>query len=576
MREHNEENPCYISDLLACLHHGFLLPFDSLPAQSSFDNYESLNMAPATGATEWGKMADNHVVVPEEEALAELAAESPGGAAPSRCCSSPLLAVVKEADTEEALADLASRGHAEDLCEDAAGFVDRVNAALEAEGSGRRVKARLCTDFSRTFNPSLRPLPMVFPQTDELLADLPKDAWLCKVDYRRCFHNIPLHPHMFPYMGMQYGGRRWIAVRVLFGISSGPYIASILTAETACAARAQAVPVHVYIDDNAVTGRSEAECYANRDIFLRAAQVAGWPISEDKLEEDKPAQRLAFRGVVFDTKLGTLSIHVTRCQSTLRKVAALVDSQLESTFQVRRVRSVLGSLEWICCVVPLGRLHTKRVYEDLPKGCRNNWLVRLSATSRADLGWWSSFLREAVAQRGVERWAGFDAPLPECPSVRIFSDSSGDIGFGGYCQGEIYAGLWASSAFLASQSSSWKEWIPDFLILQRVAPTLSAGTIVVVTTDNQGSAFALNNGAAGPGSFDVLASILSLAAQYRLRIVGDWINRERIPLIDLTSRLSPMPGSLSFFHRLGVTISSSNDTSAIASYSLICQASSRR
>ena len=203
----------------------------------------------------------------------------------------------------------------------------------------------------------------------------------------------------------------------------------------------------------------------------------------------------------------------------------------------------MGRLEWISTCVPLGRLHTKRVYADFPIGCRNNWKMTLSATSRRDLGWWQSFLADGVQEQQVHRWASFDHPLAEAASVRMYSDASGEIGFGGYCQGEIVAGLWADHPDLKNRSSSWKEWVPVWLLLSRVAPKLAPGTIVVVTTDNQANAFALNHGTAGEESFELVAAILLLAESHHLRVVGDWINRERIPFIDLLSRLDPMPGS---------------------------------
>eukprot|EP00952_Eustigmatos_sp_NYUAD-ZCMA_P002396 10622-Eustigmatos_ZCMA.PRE.1 len=65
-------------------------------------------------------------------------------------------------------------------------------------------------------------------------------------------------------------------------------------------------------------------------------------------------------------------------------------------------------------------------------------------------------------------------------------------------------------------------------MLKLVASELQPGTIVVVTTDNQGNAFAMNNGVAGVGSYERLASVLSIAAQFKLRVVGDWVSRDRI------------------------------------------------
>lgn len=543
--EHNQHNACYMADILACLHHGFLLPFATEPAPRVLGNYDSLDLAPEASANEWSKMVANGVVKPAAEAGAWLSARGFGDSRVEfPVCGAPLLSVVKEADTEAALADLERLGHRVDLQEETPGFVDRLNGALKDCGLVRQVKARLCTDFGRTINDCLVQLPMAFHPVDELLEDLKPQFWFCKVDFRRCFHNIPLHPLMYKYMGMSWEDAIWVAVRVLFGISLGPLIACILTGETAAAVRARARAVKVYLDDMAVSARSEQLCYAGRAEALAIARRAGWPIADDKLEEDKPAQRLAYRGVVFDTVQCTLSVHVTRLRSTREKVGQLLDTEVTHYFQVRKVRSVLGSLEWISTCVPLGRLRTKRVYRDLPFGARNNWQMQLSSLGRSDLAWWRDLLTKAISGNGLERWAGFGHPLPQCPVVRILSDASGDIGFGALCMGEVVAGLWKDPESMRSgHSSAWKEWVPIRLMLERIIPKLEPGTIIVFTTDNEANAFAVNSGVAGEGSFEILESILLRVADARMRAVGDWVDRELITLIDLLSRLRPMPGS---------------------------------
>jgi hypothetical protein len=504
-----------------------------------------LDLAPEASVREWEKMVANGVVVPASAAEAALEARGfwrPPSQFPA--CSAPLLSVVKDADTEAALADLEQRGHNLDLNEEEPGFVDRLNAALRESGVERQVKARLCTDFGRTINDCLAKLKMAFHPVDELLEDLKPQYWFCKVDYRRCFHNIPLHPLMYKYMGMQWEDSVWLAVRILFGISLGPFIACILTGETAAAIRARGAAVKVYLDDMAVAARTEQQCYGARAEALVIARRAGWPVAEDKLEEDKPSQRLAYRGVVFDTVNCTLSVHVTRLRSTRDKVGQLLDTDNEHFFQVRKVRSVLGSLEWVSTCVPLGRLRTKRVYSDFPFGARNNWKMKLGPSGRRDLAWWRDLLNEAVLGNGIERWAGFGCPLQQCPVVRILSDASGEIGFGALCMGEVVAGLWAHPERMKDErSSAWKEWVPIRLMLERIIPKLSPGTIIVFTTDNEANAFAVNSGVAGDGSFEILESILLRVADAKMQGAGDWVDREKITLIDLFSRLRPMPGS---------------------------------
>jgi hypothetical protein len=526
----NEDNPCYIADLLAILHHGYIIPFKKLPPPVQHANRDSLRASPATIQAEWQKMVDNDVF---REASPE---------APPRCIA-PLQAVVKESDTDDALAELTRLGSVAVFDPESEGYVDQLNEALRAAGSSKVVKARLCVDLSVTINKFIAELPFQYPPVDELLEHLEPDGWLCKVDYRRCFFNIPLHPDMYGYVGVSWEDKLWEATRVVFGITLGPHAASIFTAETALVCRSRGIPGSIYVDDNAITGPTEQVCLARRTQALVIMHRAGWPVAEDKLGEDRPAQRLAYRGVVFDTRARTLSIPVPRLEATARRVKEALAIPEKGTLQVRRFKQILGRLEWINQVLPTGRARTKRLYAALPYGAENNWKLHLKALARADLDWWRAFLELACTQGGLCQWARFDVPLQECPLVRIFSDASGEMGFGSVAGDLVLAGTWQSAEAVKERSSGWKELVPIRLMLECLAPTLAEGTVVVVTTDNAGNAFAINNGKADSQElFEQLVPILDLAAQYRLRLVGDWVPREFNTLNDALSRLSPLPG----------------------------------
>lgn len=269
---------------------------------------------------------------------------------------------------------------------------------------------------------------------------------------------------------------------------------------------------------------------------------AGWPVAEDKLEEDSPSQRLAYRGVVFDTRAQTLSIPVSRLEATRRRVQELL-SPAGSSVQVRRVRTVLGRLEWINQVLPIGRARTKRCYSAIPYGANNKWRMKLTAEARADLEWWRVFLDSACTDGGLCQWTRFDISLLDGPVLRIFSDAAGDIGFGAIAAGTVVVGTWRSAEAVQDKSSGWKELIPLRLILEHIGPRLSPGTLVVITTDNMGNAFCINSGKADSCElFEQLFAIIELAARCKLRLAGDWVPREHNQLSDLLSRLSPVPG----------------------------------
>lgn len=527
----NQHNPCYIADMLAILHHGWLIPFKKgdTPSPKRKANYNSLAASPVAVEKEWAKMVDNQVVIPAEQ--------------DHFICVSPLQAVIKPSDLDDALAELPRRGSTTAIDLDTDGYVDVLNAALRACGSPKEVKARLCVDLATTLNEHIVECPFTYPPVDNLLEHVAPGSWICKVDYRRCFFNIPLHPAMYPYFGIEYGGKLWQATRVLFGISLGPHVASMFTGETNQAFRASGVPSEVYIDDIAIPAATEAACYEGRETVLGLAKRAGWPVSEDKLAADAPAQRQAFRGVVFDTVRQQLTIPAAKLLATLRRIRACLDQA--GSFQVRLAREVAGRLEWINQVLPLGRVRTKRLHQAIPRGAKNFWLMTLTPAAREDLTWWTGFLEEAIAEHGRVPWACFPcAPLSSLPVIRIFSDAAGELGFGAVMGSTAVVGIWKSAEAVVDKSSGWKELVPVLLILQLCAPQASSGSLVVVTTDNQGNAFSLNNAtAASDDSFELLRLILEIAARHTLRVLGDWVPRDFNVLLDLCSRLCPLPGT---------------------------------
>jgi hypothetical protein len=105
VRRRNQDNPCYMADILACLHHGFLLPLLKEPPNRMFANYESLDLAPEASEREWRKMVDHKVVLRADEAVALRDSRGVGTQGPAfPFCGAPLLSVVKEPGTDASLA----------------------------------------------------------------------------------------------------------------------------------------------------------------------------------------------------------------------------------------------------------------------------------------------------------------------------------------------------------------------------------------------------------------------------------------------------------------------------------------
>ena len=88
-----------------------------------------------------------------------------------------------------------------------------------------------------------------------------------------------------------------------------------------------------------------------------------------------------------------------------------------------------------------------------------------------------------------------------------------------------------------------------YYALRYWAPQLPRGSIVAITTDNLGNAYAFNFGSSSAENQALFAEIWAIAAEHGLYLVGDWIPRDTNMFPDALSRLAAIP----LFRLLGAT-----------------------
>jgi hypothetical protein len=162
----------------------------------------------------------------------------------------------------------------------------------------------------------------------------------------------------------------------------------------------------------------------------------------------------------------------------------------------------------------------------------------LSEGAKDDLQWWEVRL-------GVWRnlpdgpWAPFwvnTVPV----RARVIHDSSGDErkGFGLMLDGCVYQGSWVVTG--RQHSSAYRELVPIFLaalLVCREAPPREQ--VLIVTTDNESLAYAINKGSCKDEDSDclpLLRALFDLAERNLLFIMVDWIPRELNQPMDDVSR----------------------------------------
>ena len=99
---------------------------------------------------------------------------------------------------------------------------------------------------------------------------------------------------------------------------------------------------------------------------------------------------------------------------------------------------------------------------------------------------------------------------------------------------QVFQGLWQQEVL--GQSSCFKELVPILLAIQML-PAEANGHIVVINTDNLSNVYAINKGSCkSPDLYELLFTIMKLAAERQLYLIANWVPRERNEFCDGISR----------------------------------------
>ena len=296
--------------------------------------------------------------------------------------------------------------------------------------------------------------------------------------------------------------------------------------------RNQGIPIVFLTDDLFTCGATEEECQRHLDRAVEILLELGWRLQKDKITS--PAQRMAFLGIVIDTIKRTLSITKEKLEHYSRTVQRAMADAVLGKLTVKELESLLGKLSWYCEVLTAGRARLSRIRACIKGGGgyrpHPRTKVWFSDAAMEDMRWWASQLAQyAENPRFVPFWT--DKPPVYCD---IFSDASGDIGYGLVLQGKAYQGLWQGAT--TGASSCYKELIPILLALQ-LLPEEANGHVVVINTDNLSNVLAINKGRCKSEElYPILFAITELAADRQIYLVANWVPRDSNEFCDGISK----------------------------------------
>ena len=261
-------------------------------------------------------------------------------------------------------------------------------------------------------------------------------------------------------------------------------------------------------------------------------EALGWKLQQSKVTW--PAQVMPFLGFQIDTVKQRLAIPKDKLDNYTRFLHQIIEDEYHNHLTVRNLESLLGKLNHVAEVMVHGRPRLRSTRQCIPGGGHYhphpNKKIEFSPEAREDIHWWLALFQQA---QDHPLWVPFWHHHPPI-HCRLYSDASGDHGFGLVIGTKVYQGAWSQKGL--AYSSTYKELVPVLLALH-LLPQEAAGSLVVATTDNLSNVYNVNKGSChSPELFPILSAILELAVAKGVYLIADWVPREFNEFCDIISK----------------------------------------
>jgi len=281
-----------------------------------------------------------------------------------------------------------------------------------------------------------------------IVSALGKGSLMAKIDLQNAFRLIPVRPEDWNLLGIHWKNQFYIDTCLPFGLRSAPFLFNQLADAIHWSLQHNHGVRHVlhYLDDFFTAGSPDStECSDNLQAMLSLCEHINAPVKTSKIEG--PSTRLTFLGIVIDTGNMTAGISQERKQDLLSSLKSL---RKRNKCTKHQLLSLVGKLSFACKVVPAGRIFLRRLIDLSCTVTRMHHHLRLCTDACLDLDWWLAFLLT---------WNGtsyiFETNWSASPSMSLFTDASGTLGWGAYWSGHWIQAHWSPDQ--VPRDIVWKE-----------------------------------------------------------------------------------------------------------------------
>ena len=288
----------------------------------------------------------------------------------------------------------------------------------------------------------------------QLIKSAGPGCFLAKIDVKKAFLIIPIHPDDYGLLGMQWRGLYYYDRCML--MSCSPSCLTFETFSTAVELIARnklKIDYILHILDVSQVAPTEQFCQQQLDLFLSLCSYLVNPIAPDKT--CGPSTTMSFAGIELDSIFLMARLPRDKIERCISLISVFIHRKKVT---LREVQSLNGLLNLTCSVIRPGRASLRRLI-DLTVGVRlPNHYIRLSREVKEDLKTWLSFLLNFNG-----RYFFLGDLWPNSSKLNLFTDASSAHGFGAIFGSHWCYGKWPSN--WEYQNIAVLEFYPTVLIL---------------------------------------------------------------------------------------------------------------
>jgi hypothetical protein len=216
----------------------------------------------------------------------------------------------------------------------------------------------------------------------QIIKTLGKDTWMCKIDVRDAFKQLPLRREAWPYFGFKWRNKYYFYTRLAFGLRSACMLFDHLSRAIVWIAKHKyKIENILWLLDDFITFNADETCaYRTKALLTHLFNSLNIPMAVKKTVG--PLLIIEYLGILLDSTRMLASLPMDKVQRIVTFLHSFLDKKVCT---VHELQSLLGHLNFACRVVIPGRSFISYLIDLLKSAKQPHHRIRITAECRADL-----------------------------------------------------------------------------------------------------------------------------------------------------------------------------------------------